>query len=381
MSSNYSNAQNLVIRLIGRQLLNNREDEELENESLILRRLINLRETTSNQGRNRNLQSTSTELISEEEFLTTLLAFMPHRNLETIRTVVNRVGPYDRNFQDNLINHYTRRSEERLREEPNNSRYYREDDIAESFDELLLEDENIMLNSTIDKINEFNLNIISNEYLDYKLYPYYISWEEINNYKSMAYEVMEKFGFLGCYIYTNLYSSDIKLKYFKLESELLNTSVKCFSDNNLLRFQNIVKALPSINQIKTIIEKLLVKEKEIILLKIILDLHEINLLFVSKNPSYSKIKEFDLFFETSLKFIKFLKTSIFSSEKEYKLSSESLYQRIKAKTQLDNSFSQLKKIFKIDFLKGIKLYNKRLIKLKETFDYKYKCLDNKDFII
>lgn len=384
-----NSAQTNIIRLFRNHIMQSNLEIENENNTTnnpYVNIIANLRETSEEISRQRAISNS--EPMNEEDFLTTIQSFMPHRDLNSIRDFINRVGNNTRTFQEDLIQHFNSIREHSLLEEPITNRYYVDDDIAESFDELILDEESKSNNNkTIikGKTNELTLSVLNNDYVDFRLYPCNIDWEEVNNPKSKAYDVLEKYGYLGCYVYLNLLQSGFKVKYYKLETDLLSLMTKTLSEtsSNNEKMQKLAICLPTLEQMKAILGKHLIREKELVLFKIILDSQEVFLKFKQmKCSSVMDLKnEIDFFHSTSLLFIQILQTSVLASSKEFKTSFESLIEIIRSKTAFVNNYLDIKRKLKINFLMNIGSYKKRILNAKEETDLKYCNLSIENFLV
>ena len=334
--------QNIVIRVLRNQILrgrsSNEDDDEVTN---VLERLINLVEVPS---------ESDLPVLNETEFLRRIQTFMPHRDIETIREVVNRVGSNSRVFQDSLIRHYERRRNSESRE-----RYYREDDIAESFDELLKDDEK----DKILIVKNKKVNIINNDYQDYRTYPLKIDWDRINDHQYKDYEVMESYGNLGCFIYNNIMGNDMKISYLKLEVEILTM----FLSEEKRKI--LIKSFPSLEQIENLIDQKRLQEKEMLIFKICMDVLEIFFSNVNYSERPIKLK----FLSVASKYCRFLKTSCLSSSKTIESVQKALKIKIKSKVTLLQAYTELAEKYKINFLCSINSYYRR-IKLEEEECFK-----------
>ena len=140
-------------------------------------------------------------------------------------------------------------------------RYHYYDEVAESQDELLNPQE-------------------EDDYIDFRTYPIQIDWGEVENEKSDAYQICEKFGYFG----VSIFSSLLKLPKLKLSSQkFLKTIVEYYSklfekyekkNETLKQIEEFISNLPKLNQIKQVIYQRILTKKEITGMKIILDLYE-----------------------------------------------------------------------------------------------------------
>lgn len=412
MRPNNINPTDYITLLLREQLRRSRartttnESEEEENDeeedTNLIRRLISgrmpfLGRTSSNSrssNQNESPDGFSSNIPNEETFLTRVQNLMPHRSQDQIRSVISRVGRYSSNFQENLIEHYNELRNSITREEPRSRRYYREDDIAESFDELFFEDtEKYKQNeSLLLKIKSDEIHLIDNSYIDYKEYPLKIDWEEINDSKSLAYEVLEKFGYLGCSIYTNLFKKGYKTKYHRLDSEVLQLFTVTFRDYEkkktnlefaINKIESLLSCIPSLKELYSLLKKRLVSEKEIIIFKVLIDIYEIyykNFLALIGSESSTE-GMLTLFLPTANLFISTMKKSaipegLIKNENAY----ESLKWKISQKIILKEAYKEFNKLFNDNFLSTSNELMKKYSDIQKKMTRKTIGYKHEDFI-
>lgn len=424
MSNNFEESHNITI-LLREQLRRNRQtstipdnnndsDNDLNNENeqvSIIRRLITGRMPFTSHGTritrssgtnavNTVLSNSNSHTSISDDFIRRIQEFMPHREFQEIRDVIDRVGSYSNNFQDNLIEHYNELRDSINREEPRTRRYFREDDIAESFDELYYNNSNSLFknihdngnkynlllnngletdkinNSIIEKIKKDEIILIDNSYINYKDYPLNIEWKDINDSKVYAYEVMEAYGYLGCYVYNKLIKKGYKLKYYRLESEIINLYNNSLKDYikkktdlefTLVKVESILTCFPTLKELYTLLSKLLISEKEIILYKCLIDIYEsyiYNILFLIGRTSAIDYLE-TKFIPTAKYFVYTLEKSILSEGIDKNINAyESLLQKISKKITLKEAYKEFIRYCHINFLSNIKEVKNRIFKTK-----------------
>lgn len=215
--------------------------------------------------------SNPVDLIEEESFLEQVRQYTPHLDIPTLRDVISRLGEPSRTLQDTILSHISSRYHTLREEEPQRVRYYREDEIAESFDELLIPD------------------LVEEDYIDFRQYPYQVDWKEVENDKSYAYECLVKFGYMGCAIYTGVINLGLKIKYYKIPSEVLSMYLKLYKQGSRTRIRDFMEVLPSLRNIGIILEKSLYTRREVLLIKIVLDIHEHHLRTGSVDIDHYKV--------------------------------------------------------------------------------------------
>jgi len=116
------------------------------------------------------------------------------------------------------------------------------------------------------------------EYTDFRTYPLQIDWKDIENDESEAYEICDKYGLFGVSLFYRL-TNNLKLK-LKLENfvkEMIDSYIKHLDKgniDNIKALENYINNLPKLEEIRVIIIKRLISHKELISIKIILDIYE-----------------------------------------------------------------------------------------------------------
>jgi hypothetical protein len=116
------------------------------------------------------------------------------------------------------------------------------------------------------------------EYIDYRTYPLLIDWFEIENEKSCAYSIYDKYGYFGVSLFSSFSKiPDLKLNVNKFHKNLLEyyqkISVKSCKERNS-KLNEFINSLPDLILMKGIFENLIITKKEIVTVKIVLDIYE-----------------------------------------------------------------------------------------------------------
>lgn len=139
-------------------------------------------------------------------------------------------------------------------------------------------------------------NSIDEEYFDFKNYPLNIDWQEIENEKSEAFSILERYGNLGVSVFCEL-SKNNNVKFWKknFENQIISYFYKILkeysSNKSMENYDKIllfIASLPNLFEIKKIIEEGMFTTKELLLFKIILDIYQYFLLKFDY-PFYSKL--------------------------------------------------------------------------------------------
>ena len=142
-------------------------------------------------------------------------------------------------------------------------RYYFFDEEAESEDELLHPEQ-------------------EEDDIDFRTYPLPIDWQEIENEKSEAYQICDRFGYFGVSLFSTL--SKVKIlhltskKFLKsiveFYSKLLENYELAHSYESLNNISSFIANLPNLKLLKKVLCQKMITKKELICLKLILDLYE-----------------------------------------------------------------------------------------------------------
>jgi hypothetical protein len=132
-------------------------------------------------------------------------------------------------------------------------RYYYNDELAESNDELL--------NPKPDE-----------EYIDFRTYPIYINWGDIENEKSNAYKIYDKYGLFGVGIFQCLDEKEMKITSKRFEFNFIDFYFSIMNDNSKL--ENLITRLPKLSKVREVIYRKIFTQKELIIIKLYLDINE-----------------------------------------------------------------------------------------------------------
>ena len=222
-----------------------------------------------------------------------------------------------------------------------------------------------------------------------------IDWAEIENEKSSAYAIWDKYGYFGVAIFTTLSKiPKLKLSASKFYKNIIDYYISIFkielnlekngeiqlrnSMNKLELIENFIKSLPDLSLIRKIIHEKMLMEKEIITIKIILDIYG-NYFTRYDYPLYQNLLE--EYIPTALQFYSSL------SEEEIATIYDNLVQT--------NQASELKSKIHIYLLGNFlfldnglnfKIYRKRkgyinhLAKMKNSYKFLIRGLASENFI-
>jgi hypothetical protein len=142
-------------------------------------------------------------------------------------------------------------------------RYHFYDEVAESQDEM-------------DNPQE------DEDYIDFRTYPLAIDWQEIENEKSDAYSIYDKYGYFGVSVFSTLSNvPNLKLTKLKFVKNIVDYYYKLFSKfqtNNdgtvVIKLAEFIDNLPDLYKMRQMFYQGLISRKEITTMKVILDLYE-----------------------------------------------------------------------------------------------------------
>lgn len=124
-----------------------------------------------------------------------------------------------------------------------------------------------------------------------------IDWAAVEDDKSQAYDIMERYGYFGVALFT-LLSGDQSFKwrpskFIVCYVEYYNDLVKKLETNPGMfnKCIEFMEKLPSLFKIRELINKELITGKELIVMKSVLDIYE-HYLISYDSPSYVNLKEY-----------------------------------------------------------------------------------------
>lgn len=202
--------------------------------------------------------------------------------------------------QESLIS-YLRRNFFTL--DPPSLPHYEEPEIPNPYIEV---DNNNSNNSSITQNDYIDLSYHSSDedshlfpsYIDFRSYPLDIDWSSIENADNNCYDIYDVFGCFGIATFTMLSEiENLSFEYNDYIYSVLNyyhkASINACYENVLELFSH----LPKLDIIKEILVKGMFNKKEIVIMKIVLDLYE---LFVRKFCCFdSDDKNMRLYIETA----------------------------------------------------------------------------------
>lgn len=210
------------------------------------------------------------------------------------------------------------------------------------------------------------------EYSDFRTYPLNINWKDLDSLNNDSYEIKQEFGLIGVSIYFKIVgSNNLGEKAFKITPDkFVNNLIEFYFDNfekgtyeSLVKLSALIKSFPENEKLYMLIRKKLILKKELILVKLVLDLK------LHYYMNYDKMN------------LKVLNSIIFVLKEFYKsITNEklrNLYEKIKEDKVLkkfycdDKLLNLPKKANYISELKKLKNYNNELF---GGIDYQKFCI-------
>lgn len=179
--------------------------------------------------------------------------------------------------QESLIS-YLRRNFFTL--EPSSLPHYEESDNP-NYIEMV--DNNNSNNSSLTQNEYIDLSYHSSDednrlypsYVDFRSYPLTIDWSAIENADNNCYDIYDVFGCFGIATFTMLSEiQDLMFEYNDFIYSVLNYFHKAKTTHSYECVLELFQHLPQLNVIKSILAKGMVNKKEIVIIKIVLDLYE-----------------------------------------------------------------------------------------------------------
>ena len=120
-----------------------------------------------------------------------------------------------------------------------------------------------------------NLNNNTEDYIDFRDYPLKIDWAEIENYEENYYNIFINYGYFGISILSSLVKIDnLNLNFDNFLFSVINFYFNSVKNNKFDDLNNFFNHLPKLEQIKKIIFSKKIHKKELLPVKIILDIYE-----------------------------------------------------------------------------------------------------------
>lgn len=161
-----------------------------------------------------------------------------------------------------------------------------EDENDENNDE---DNEEYQINNYDDEEESYHSSDYQNdnedkEYIDFRLYPIDIDWKKIEDIELNYYDIYNVFGCFGIATFTLL----ANLKNFNIEhNDYIFSVINYFSamvdKGCFLELNELMNSLPKLEPIINILKNKMITHKEIVVMKIVLDIHE-KYLFNVKKP-------------------------------------------------------------------------------------------------
>lgn len=113
------------------------------------------------------------------------------------------------------------------------------------------------------------------DYFDFRLYPEPINWSEIENGTSENYEIFCNYGYFGACLSTSLSSIvNLKLRNSSFLNAILVHFISLMTTKKNTEILFFIKKLPKLNSIKMIIENHFYSKKDLLPIKVVLDIYE-----------------------------------------------------------------------------------------------------------
>lgn len=158
--------------------------------------------------------------------------------------------------------------------------------------------------------NNTNNNFIKDNQIDFRDYPLKINWEQVENDKLSYYSILNKFGYFGVSLYTSLIDYDKKLTIENFITNVVEIIYRIFKKNKKKEIENFIKILPSLNNIKFLINQKMILFKELPAFIIIFKVYELYLTkYINK---FYDCNEYKLLLLIQFKIIKLI------NDEEYK---------------------------------------------------------------
>jgi hypothetical protein len=120
-----------------------------------------------------------------------------------------------------------------------------------------------------------NLNNNTEDYIDFRDYPLKIDWAEIENYEENYYNIFINYGYFGISILSSLVKIDnLNLNFDNFLFSVISFYFNSVKNNKIDDLNNFFNHLPKLEQIKKIIFSKKIHKKELLPVKIILDIYE-----------------------------------------------------------------------------------------------------------
>ena len=121
----------------------------------------------------------------------------------------------------------------------------------------------------------YTLNYLHEDYIDFRLYPLDIDWKEVESCENNYYEIYDVYGCFGIATFTLLGNvNHLTLKYNDYIYSVLNFFFNSFTNQDYNNIKSLYEHLPKLKKVKFILSKGMISRKEIVIMKIVLDLYE-----------------------------------------------------------------------------------------------------------
>lgn len=143
----------------------------------------------------------------------------------------------------------------------------------------------------------YTLNYPQEDYIDFRLYPLDIDWKEVESSDNNYYEIYDVYGCFGIATFSLLGNvTHLTLKYNDYIYSVLNFFLNSFSNKDYNNIKSLYEHLPKLKKINIILSKGMISKKEIVIMKIVLDLYEQYIFELNNdlifNDNEDKMKEY-----------------------------------------------------------------------------------------
>lgn len=203
------------------------------------------------------------------------------------------------------------------------------------------------------------------DYIDFRLYPEAIDWNDIENGNKDSFEIFTYYGYFGSALKTSLSSfNGIKITSSNLLVSILAYFSSIILNNKADQVMNFMKALPKLKSIKYIIENKLFSKRDLTSIKIVLDIYE-KYFSIYDGPLSNNMKNDYLpvcklfYFSLSNEDIKYLFEQIVNNKKLYQIISKFFYLNVLEQLKIRFLFEH-KQMYINQIAKLMNEYNKLL---------------------
>lgn len=142
-----------------------------------------------------------------------------------------------------------------------------------------------------ESIDERYNDYMNEDYIDFRVYPLNIDWKEVENYNKNYYDIYDTYGYFGIATFSLLSKvKGLALKFNDYIYSVLTYYYISYIKKDYSTIKEIYDNLPPLNKILFILRKGMVSKKEVVIMKIVLDLYE-KIIFDNKTDFLFNKKE------------------------------------------------------------------------------------------